>query len=124
MYYYLRALPDDRAARAALKTLAKRLKTAFQESETVDWPWCEDVVTYDNARVPQALILAGLALDDEGLTQRGLRVLPWLLDVQTADEGHLSVIGPPGHWRRKVADRDAPLLRLVSGSERRRRLAH
>ncbi|UCG16463.1 MAG: glycosyltransferase, partial [Phycisphaerales bacterium] len=100
LYYYLREVPDDRAAHAALKTLAKRLKTAFQESETADWPWCEDVVTYDNARVPQALILAGLALDDESLTQRGLRVLTWLLKVQTADEGHLSVIGTDGWLRR------------------------
>ena len=83
-----------------LKTLAKRLETAFQEHETVDWPWCEDVVTYDNARVPQALILAGLALDEESLTRRGLRVLSWLLDVQTADNGHLSVIGNDGWLRR------------------------
>ena len=100
LYYYLREFPDDQASRAGLKTLAKRLETAFQEHETADWPWCEDVVTYDNARVPQALILAGLTLDDESLTQRGLRVLSWLLDVQTADEGHLSVIGTDGWLRR------------------------
>jgi len=96
LYYYLREAPDDQAARAALKRLAKRLETAFQEHETVDWPWCEDVVTYDNARAPQALILAGLALDEDSLTQRGLRVLSWLLHVQTADDGHLSVIGTAG----------------------------
>jgi hypothetical protein len=34
------------------------------------------------------------------LTQRGLRVLTWLLDVQTADDGHLSVIGSDGWLRR------------------------
>ena len=100
LYYYLREFPDDQAARAMLKTLAKRLETTFQEHETVDWPWCENVVTYDNARIPQALILAGLALDDESLTQRGLRVLSWLLEVQTADQGHLSVIGNDGWLRR------------------------
>lgn len=100
LYYYLREVPDDRAARATLKTLAKRLETAFQEYETVDWPWCEDVVTYDNAHVPQALILAGLVLDEESLTQKGLRVLTWLLDIQTAEAGHLSVIGTDGWLRR------------------------
>jgi len=100
LYYYLREFPDDQAVRAVLKTLAKRLETAFQEHKTADWPWCEDVVTYENARVPQALILAGLALDDEGLTQRGLRVLSWLLQVQTAAAGHLSVIGSDGWLRR------------------------
>jgi glycosyltransferase involved in cell wall biosynthesis len=100
LYYYLREFPDDQLARGVLKTLAKRLETAFQDQETADWPWCEDVVTYDNARVPQALILAGLALDEESLTQRGLRVLNWLLEVQTADDGHLSVIGSDGGLRR------------------------
>jgi glycosyltransferase involved in cell wall biosynthesis len=100
LYYYLREFPDDQAVRAVLKTLAGRLETAFQEHETADWPWCEAVVTYENARAPQALILAGLALDEEGLTQRGLRVLSWLLQVQTAADGHLSVIGSDGWLRR------------------------
>ncbi len=100
LYYYLRQFPDDQAARGALANLAQRLETAFQEHETTDWPWCEDVVTYENARVPQALILAGLALDAERLTQRGLRVLSWLLEVQTAVDGHLSVIGSDGWLHR------------------------
>jgi glycosyltransferase involved in cell wall biosynthesis len=100
LYYYLREFPDDHAVRAALNALAKRLDNAFQEHETADWPWCEELVTYDNARVPQALILAGLALNEESMTQRGLRVLRWLLDVQTSDDGHLSVIGSNGWLRR------------------------
>ncbi len=100
LYYYLREFPDDQTVRAVLKTLARRLEAAFQEHETAEWSWCEDVVTYENARAPQALILAGLALDEEGLTQRGLRVLSWLLQVQTAADGHLSVIGSDGWLRR------------------------
>jgi glycosyltransferase involved in cell wall biosynthesis len=100
LYYYLREFPDDRGPRAALSMLATRLETAFQEHETADWPWCEDVVTYENARVPQALILGGLALNEDRLTQRGLRVLTWLLDAQTAEDGHLSVIGSDGWLRR------------------------
>lgn len=100
LYYYLRTFPNDEGPRAVLRTLASRLELAFQEHETADWPWCEDVVTYENARVPQALILAGLALDEESLTQRGLRVLSWLLEVQTAADGHLSVIGSDGWLRR------------------------
>jgi glycosyltransferase involved in cell wall biosynthesis len=106
LYYYLREFPDDQEPRAALTTLAERLEAAFGEHEAADWPWCEDVVTYENARVPQALILAGLALDQQRLTQRGLRVLSWLLDVQTADDGHLSVIGSDG-WLRRGARRAA-----------------
>ena len=100
LYYYLREFPGDQTARAALTTLARRLETAFQEHESAEWPWCEDVVTYDNARVPQAMILAGLVLDEQNLVQRGLRALDWLLAVQTSDDGHLSVIGSDGWLRR------------------------
>jgi glycosyltransferase involved in cell wall biosynthesis len=96
LYYYLREFPDDDTARAQLTTLARRLETAFEEQESDGWEWCEDVVTYENARVPQALILAGLALDEGRLTNRGMRVLRWLLHVQTAEAGHLSVIGNDG----------------------------
>lgn len=100
LYYYLREFPKDQAVRTVLETLAQRLESAFEEHETADWPWCEDVVTYENARVPQALILAGLALDEERLTKKGLHVLNWLLVVQSADDGHLSVIGSDGWLRR------------------------
>jgi hypothetical protein len=39
-------------------------------------------------------------LDDDALRQRGLRLLTWLLGVQTADNGRLSVIGSDGWLRR------------------------
>ena len=100
LYYYLRVFPDDQAVLEVLKTQANRLENAFLKKEADNWPWCEDVVTYDNARLPQAMILAGMALNEEQMTQRGLRVLSWLLDVQTADNGYLSVIGSDG-WFRK-----------------------
>lgn len=116
LYYYLREFPDDQSGRDMLRMLATRLVTAFVEHETSDWPWFEEVVTYDNARVPQALILAGLALEDDALTQRGLRVLNWLLEVQTADDGHLSVIGSDGWLRRggRRADYDQQPLEAAA----------
>jgi hypothetical protein len=100
LHYYLREYADDQPVRGVLGTLATRLDAAFREHESADWPWCEEIVTYDNARIPQALILAGMTLDDDGLKQRGLRLLAWLLAVQTADAGHLSVIGSDGWLRR------------------------
>ena len=36
-----------------------------------DWYWSEDVLTYDNARLPQALIAAGARLGDDDLVRRG-----------------------------------------------------
>jgi hypothetical protein len=104
LHYYLRTFGDDTAARAEKARLAKRLNAAFADHESDDWPWFEDVVTYDNGRLPQALIIAGVQMEHQALVDRGLRVLHWLLEVQTAREGHLSVIGNDG-WLRRTGQR-------------------
>jgi hypothetical protein len=53
------------------------------------WPWPEPRLTYANAVLPEAMIATGVALEDETLRQRGLDLLAWLVDYETAD-GHLS----------------------------------
>lgn len=53
------------------------------------WPWPEDRLTYANAVLPDAMIAAGVSLDDVTLQRRGLDLLGWLVDVETSD-GHLS----------------------------------
>ena len=65
-----------------------------------DWPWPEPVLTYENALLPRALIVAGRRLGDAGLERRGLEVLDWLIAVQVADDGAFSPIGNDGWWRR------------------------
>ena len=53
------------------------------------WPWPEPRLTYANAVLAEAMIAAGVALDDPALRQRGLDLLGWLIEYETAD-GHLS----------------------------------
>jgi hypothetical protein len=106
LHYALRQLDDRTAVREQLAGLADRLDRRFSEHQTDDWPWLENVVTYENGRLPQALIIAGLTLERSDLVERGLRVLRWLLDVQTADAGHLSIIGNQGWY---VRGRPRPL---------------
>ena len=43
------------------RLLADRLMALLAATETKDWLWFEDVLAYDNARLPQALIQTGLA---------------------------------------------------------------
>ncbi len=100
LHYYLREFPDDGAVRRRAAELADRLDNIFTENEADDWPWFESLVSYDNGRVPQALIIAGHVLARPELQERGQRVLQWLCDVQTAPEGHLSVIGNKGWLQR------------------------
>jgi glycosyltransferase involved in cell wall biosynthesis len=100
LYYYCRTAPDDGDMRQQLTFLADRLESLFQRHASNDWPWFEDVVTYDNGRIPQALLLAGLASDRRDLIDRGLNTLQWLLDIQRGPTGNLSIIGTEGWYRR------------------------
>jgi hypothetical protein len=43
------------------------------------WDWFEDQLTYDNARLPQALLAAGDRLVDPSMVDRGLSTLEWYL---------------------------------------------
>lgn len=85
----------------AMHGLAARLGAAFAlSSRDADWPWPEPVLTYENALLPRALIVAGRKSRDHELIRVGLRVLDWLIDVQTSDHGRFSPIGSNGFWPR------------------------
>ena len=57
IHEYLRRYAGDRAAQQARETLALRLLDLFTKHSAADWLWFEDVVTYANAALPQALLL-------------------------------------------------------------------
>jgi hypothetical protein len=90
------------ATESALARLAAQLRHAFATTgdHGSGWPWPEPVLTYENALLPRALIVAGHRLDDAALEGRGLEVLDWLIAVQVADDGAFSPIGNDGWWRR------------------------
>jgi hypothetical protein len=89
-------------AAITLALLATRLHERFLRRATADWPWPEDSVTYENALLPRALIVAGQVLDSESMVATGRRSLDWLIDAQTAPDGHLSPVGN-GWWPRGEA---------------------
>jgi glycosyltransferase involved in cell wall biosynthesis len=98
---YLQRFGGHHEAQHVGTLLARRLSELFKVNGSEDWPWCEDSVTYDNARLPQALIAAGQWLGDGEMRVQGLRSLEWLLQVQTHPrEGHLSLIGNKGWFQR------------------------
>ena len=78
--------PEHRAAHELITDYAASLAAANGDPA---WPWPEPRLTYANAVLAEAMIAAGVALDDTTLRQRGLDLLAWLLDYETAD-GHLS----------------------------------
>jgi hypothetical protein len=62
------------------------------------WPWPEERLSYANASIAEALIVAGDALPDEPALSRGLSLLEFLLRTETRD-GHLSVTPVGGRGR-------------------------
>ncbi len=63
-----------------------------------DWPWPAPRLSYANAAIAEAVIVAGWKLGSDRVLRDGLRMLEWLLTVETRD-GHLSVV-PVGGWGR------------------------
>ena len=80
-----------------MRALATGLHARFLDFARPGWPWLEDALTYENALIPRALIVAGHRSHAEAMLAVGLQVLDWLIDVQIAPEGHLSTIGN-GWW--------------------------
>jgi hypothetical protein len=97
---YLRSFEGDRGVQVMGKTIADRLLGLFRRTSGPEWPWCEDRVTYCNARLPQALIAAGSWLEDTEMVATGLRSLEWLMNVQQAEDGSFAPVGTNGFYER------------------------
>jgi hypothetical protein len=82
------------------RILVARLAAAFDPVvSTRDWPWPEPVLTYENAILPHALIVAARRVGDARLLDVGCLVLDWLLQEQTTMSGVFLPIGN-GWWPR------------------------
>jgi glycosyltransferase involved in cell wall biosynthesis len=93
---YCAALPGDVQAVRLRHVLAGRLVAILDVVETKDWLWFEEGLTYDNARLPQALILTGLSTKIPAYIEAGLRSLRWLMTQQTSATGQFRPIGTKG----------------------------
>lgn len=97
---YLQRLSGDRVANQVRDALTARLMELFEKCAADDWPWCEESVTYDNAKLAHALIRTGAATGKTNVTQVGLRALRWLMELQTSESGHFQPIGNNGFYQR------------------------
>jgi hypothetical protein len=93
---YCAVNPGDRHAQQVRRALADRLMSCLASVETPDWRWFEEGLAYDNARLPQALIVTGMATQTSGYVDAGLRCLRWLMTQQTASTGYFRPVGSAG----------------------------
>ncbi|RPF72784.1 glycosyltransferase family 4 protein [Aurantiacibacter spongiae] len=107
----LRVDPDHGASRAVLERGGTFLAHLLDASRRPDWAWFEAVLGYDNPRLSQALIEAGMALGRPDFTAAGLETLDWIARQQTSAEGHFRPIGSDsfGHPRTHLPFDQQPL---------------
>jgi glycosyltransferase involved in cell wall biosynthesis len=96
---YLGSYPGDRDAQKVRSALTRRLLEMYESIRTSDWKWFENVLAYGNARLPQAMLIAGSACSDRRLVSAGLEALDWLMETQRCEtNGHFVPIGSQGFY--------------------------
>ena len=83
----LLAYPDEHGARRIVLAAQSRL---LPLDESAEWFWPEPRLRYSNGSIVQAVLLAGLALNDPSTILTGIRMLEFLIKVETTQD-HFSV---------------------------------
>jgi glycosyltransferase involved in cell wall biosynthesis len=97
---YLHSYPGDRDAQRVRFALARRLLDMYQKIRRPGWEWFEDILAYGNARLSQAMLLAGSACSNKHMLSAGLDSLDWLMKAQSCQtNGHFVPIGSQGFYR-------------------------
>jgi glycosyltransferase involved in cell wall biosynthesis len=95
----LEVVPDHQLARSLLGASGEQLMAMHDRTSRHGWNWFEAELTYDNGRLPEALIRAGMALSKPMMIERGLSTLRWLIDHQTGPRGTFRPVGCNGFGR-------------------------
>ncbi len=99
MQAYLDWFPGDRAVQGARNTLANRLLNIYEQSCSGTWRWFEKSLAYSNARLSQALILAGSRSGNRKMSAAGIESLEWLVATQHHGDSEIFVpIGSNGFF--------------------------
>jgi len=100
IHEYLRRLSGDSLVNQTRETLTSRLMELFERTAQPDWRWFQEDLSYDNAKLPHALILTGRTTGQQAVLERGLQALRWLTELQISEKGHFRPIGTNGFYRR------------------------
>ena len=98
-YELLQARPSHDLSRWLLEQSAEQLMHFHLRYSREGWDWFEPELAYDNARLPEALIRAGMVLDEPVMVDRGLATLNWLMRHQTSPRGTFRPVGCHGFCR-------------------------
>ena len=100
IHEYFRRFSGDRVTGQIRDALTGSLVGLYERTATREWPWFEEILSYDNARLSHALIATGRDAGDAQVLEIGLSSLAWLVQVQRAPQGHFRAIGCHGFYRK------------------------
>jgi len=97
-FYHSRASIHN--AQERIRALSAEILRYYENTRAPDWEWFEDFMSYSNARLPQAMLLAYDALGEPPLLSCGERTLRFLWDEVLTSKGAINVIGNDGWYVR------------------------
>jgi len=103
---FLNTHPNHAQANEIAHRLLRRLIDLWHAHRDEQWLWFERSVTYENARLCQALILCGQRYNDTHALEIGLQSLRWLLSIQTTQSGCFRPIGSNGFYEQNGSRAD------------------
>jgi len=97
---YLKRFPDAEDVKCCMATAANLIVSRFEKNMRPDWPWFENILTYDNAMLPCALFVAGRILKNKKYLQVAQQACDFLL-ANTYAGKHFSFVGCQGWFPRR-----------------------
>ena len=94
MQAYLDRFPGDRVIQGSRNALANRLLDIYERTHSETWHWFEKSLSYSNARLSQALLVAGWRSGNKRMIEVGCASLQWLVAEQ--HRGNDAVFVPIG----------------------------
>jgi len=88
-----------RGIEAALRHIGTDLGNRYRANADAGWQWFEAELTYDNARLPEALLRIGAVLDDREFVELGVKTLDFY-ETLTVEDGVFVPIGNAGWYVR------------------------
>jgi glycosyltransferase involved in cell wall biosynthesis len=98
--HYLQRFGGARPASQVRDALTERLIECLEKNSAPDWTWFETALSYDNAKLPHALIASGRSGGSSRAIGLGLDALRWLVDQQKSPTGNFRPIGSNGFYVR------------------------
>ena len=97
--YYLRSNPSDDGVIEQLKRLTNVLTKHYENNSDENWQWFEQLLAYDNAILPLALLHSAEILNDDKIREVAIKSMDFLTGI-TLKDGYLSIVGNKKWYKR------------------------